>query len=140
MSRVRRLSSVNATARALLAVVIGVLVLGAYLVLLRTQGGNAAGGREVFFVGYWSTLATAGVFGGVSITSKPDTGQVILYAVATGYLASGVLAILTIGAPLLVAAVLAISAAGPLRPRPIANILAIVLPVALLILGVGVTT
>jgi len=130
---------VAATGRALLAVAIGVAVLVGYVWLLSTQGPDGGGSREPFFVGYWSALAVGGLVGGWTINSRPVIAQPILVGVTTGYLATGFLALFSVGAPLLVAGVLTISALGPVGPWRLVNAFAIVLPLALLVVGLGVT-
>ena len=62
-----------------------------------------------------------------------------MLAVATGYFASGFLAIFSVGTPLLIAAILALSTVGSGRPKSV-SVLAIVLPIVVLALGLATTS
>jgi len=139
-NRVRGLTvRVSAPVRALLAVTIGTVVLVGYVVLLANQGPNGSeGSREAFFVTYWLALVVGGLAGSRALSSRSVVASPIMLGVATGYLASGFLAIFSVGMPLLIAAILALSTVGPGHPRMV-SALAVVLPVVVLALGLGLT-
>lgn len=126
--------------RAVLAAVIGLVVLVGYVWLMSAQGPNGGGGsRELFFVAYWLALAIGAIAGGTAIGARPTVAQPILLAVGIGYLATGFLAMFSVGMPLLVAGLLALSAAGSSSPRWTSSSVGIVLPLVVLALGLGLT-
>ena len=131
----------SAPVRAVLAVAIGMVVVVGYILLLSNQGPNGSNGsREAFFVGYWLALVVGGLVGSRALSSRTASASPIMLAVAMGYFASGFLAIFSVGTPLLVAAILALSTVVGIGQRKIASVLAIVLPIVVLALGLATTS
>jgi hypothetical protein len=93
----------------------------------------------LFFVGYWLALAASAIIGGRLIDRRPGIARPLLLAAAIGYLASGVLAMFSVGAPLLLAGLLALSASSGPGARGLAVAGAILAPLGVLVIGVGVT-
>jgi hypothetical protein len=124
-----------------MAAVIGLVVLGGYIVLISAQGPTGGGGSRVpFFVVYWLALAAITIIGGRLIDRRPSIARPLLLAAGIGYLATGFLAMFSVGTPLLFAGLLALSASvGPGGRWP-AMAVAMVVPCFVLVVGLGVTS
>ncbi len=117
---------------------IGFTTLVLYMLLISNQGSGLD--RRVLFVAAFMFLATclAGI-GAFAAASDRPYAQPLLYAAAGAFGTLGVLALMSIGILLILAAAFAIAGAGP-RHTPTAVFAAsLAAPVALLVLGLLAT-
>ena len=125
-------------------VIVAVTDLG-YLAIIRSQQSNPSDGFRVLFVAAY--LALMAVMLGISLSARPLSirlGPVLRAGAAAGLLVMGILAVFSIGIPIVVAGALATGASvrslASLRPPTvIAQIAAAVLAIAILVGGFEVT-
>lgn len=119
--------------RGLGAAVVALAVdLGA-LVLARYQGVTAP--RTTFVIAYIGALAVVSLLAVTWMGRVPSAAHAAMYGAAAGYLSLGVLALPSVGLGLIAAGLLQLSAAGRERLRARASVGAMVVALALLVVG-----
>jgi hypothetical protein len=129
----------NRPAAALLSAIIGAGIDVAYVLLIRSQGAEDGHSREVFLAAFWAILPATALLATFAAAIDRRLAQPVLYAVATGYLASGILALPSIGLGLVIAAILALVAAGKPEVSVLAVVVAVLLPLAGIAVGFATT-
>ncbi|MGH2513935.1 MAG: hypothetical protein ACRDGQ_14790 [Candidatus Limnocylindrales bacterium] len=121
------------------AAAIAGLVLVAYWFVLSRQGWIELP-RVLFFSLYIGGLGLGALAGALSRRRDGDLAKPLLVGVAVGSLATGVLALMSIGLPLLIAGVLALLGVGTRPVSPTSLLIAVLVPIGILAAGLMVVS
>jgi hypothetical protein len=125
--------------RSLATAGIGAAWVVGYLLIIQSQGTEMGTPGVVFYATFVSVMAALSLGAAVLCERDPRWAQTLLYAAVGGYLPAGVLGLASVGLPLIVAGLLALSAAGPRLVPVRLGLAAGALSAGLFLAGVAVT-
>lgn len=99
--------------RALVTTGIGAAWIVGYLLIIQNQGTEMGSPGVVFYATFVGVMAALSLGAAVIRDRNVRSAQTFLYAAAGGYFPAGILGLASVGLPLIVAALLALTAAGP---------------------------
>lgn len=120
--------------------VLDVAIVVVYLYAINSQSGPRNDPRVIFVAAYIMLLAMLSATGALTLDRYPGLSSSLLLASGCGHISLGVLAIFSVGWPLIIAGAILVRLALMYREGAVGLIFAPVIIIALLVLGVVVTS